>query len=540
MSSIIPTPYQEAEQPGNDGFHLTAETTVGLNTSLLPLALGFAQSLHFLCGIKPRIVEGDRAHINIELVDVDPELDQLPTTAGTSPAGTDPSKERYGLEVTGEGVRIWATAEEGLFRGLTSLCQLVATTPSGVTGLEIPAVRITDCPRFAWRGLSLDVARTFFGVSHVESVIDLLATYKFNVLHLHLSDNEGWRLQIKSWPQLTEIGGRGAVGDRPGGYYTQEEFVGLVRYATRRFVTIVPELDLPGHAQAAIKSYPELAPLEELSIGGFKVPPSALDPRVERTFEFVTDVLAETAALTPTPYLHIGGDEAFGVPDDQYGQFIDRTRSVVLGLGKKLIGWQETSRAGIGHGDVVQYWMAFGRELSELFDQNSLPEDMQIPAEVVTMLIETFSKGDQDVERTIAKEATILLSPAGVAYLDTPYAEPSVRADQEEDRKRLGLSFYPARTVEEFLAWDPATIVPGIIEDRHIAGVEAAVWCETVSDRSDLLFLLLPRLPGIGEKAWAQQGSAEWADHADRVAEHAPRWERAGWNYFQSSLIPWR
>lgn len=537
LPAIIPTPVWIAPSPLST-VALTALTTVRCtDEELIPLAERFVETVRRLCDIELTVDRGNQASISIELVDRDTELEQLPRTVGTSPAGTDPANERYGLHVESAGARVWATHPEGVFRGLTSLVQLIATS-SGEGVLAIPAVRLVDRPRFAWRGLSLDVARTFFGVEEVKSVIDLLSLYKFNALHVHLSDNEGWRLEIRSRPQLTEVGARGATGDRPGGFYTQDEFAGLVRYAADRFVAVVPELDLPGHAGAAIESYPELAPSEGVSIAGFDLPPSALNLGDEQTFDFVTDVLTETASLVRTPFLHIGGDEAFGVPDEQYERFVDRARSIVHGLGKKLIGWQEISRAGVGDGDVIQYWMAFGRPLSELFDKDGISGAMQIPNEVASMLVEMFSKGDQDIERAMAKKATVLLSPAGVVYLDTPYREPSTRVDQEEDRGRLGLSFYPARTIEQSFDWDPATVVPQLEEERDIAGVEAAIWCETVTNRHDLLFLLLPRLPGVAEKAWAS-GPGDWTRHAARLARHAAIWERAGWNYFQSSLVEW-
>ncbi len=517
---------------------MTSGTTVTCSEqALIPLAERFVHAVTSLCGIELTVDRGNQGAISVEIVPGDAAFDQLSRTAGTSPAGSDPSNERYGLEATPDGVRVWSTHLEGVFRGLTSLAQLIATNRSNRTS-TIPAVRIIDGPRFAWRGLSLDVARTFFGVDDVKSVIELLSLYKCNVLHLHLSDNEGWRLEIESRPQLTDVGARGATGDRPGGFYTQEEFADLIRYAADRFVTIVPEIDLPGHAGAAIRSYPGLAPSESVSIGGFDLPPSALNLEDERTFDFVTDVLSETASLIPTPFLHIGGDEAFGVPDEDYERFVDRVRSIVHGLGKKLIGWQEISRAGVGEGDVIQYWMAFGRNLSELFDEDGVAGSMQIPKDVASMLVEMFSKGDQDIERTMTKKATVLLSPAGAVYLDTPYAEPSTRPDQEDDRQRLGLSFYPARTVEQSFDWDPATIVPGLDPERDIAGIEAAVWCETVTNGGDLHFLLLPRLPGVAQKAW-DAGATDWTEHANRLAKHAATWERAGWNYFRSSLVEW-
>ncbi|HSM67400.1 MAG TPA: family 20 glycosylhydrolase, partial [Ilumatobacteraceae bacterium] len=223
------------------------------------------------------------------------------TVIGVNPRGGEPADERHQLQVTPTGATVEATTVEGVFRGLTTLRQLISAGREGDEAL-VSAMEVRDGPRYAWRGLSLDVARTFHGPEQVRRVIDIMALHKFNVLHLHLTDDQGWRLEVPGWPALTTIGAAGALGDRPGGFYSQQEFTDLVRYAADRWITVVPEVDMPGHCGAAIRAYPELG-----------ASPNVLDPDSPSVQAFLADVVATMAELAPGPWLHIGGDEAFGM-----------------------------------------------------------------------------------------------------------------------------------------------------------------------------------------------------------------------------------
>jgi hexosaminidase len=483
--------------------------------------------------------------IQLELVAADDiDLANLPATTGKRADDGDPDRERYVLRIRHDGILIRAATSEGIFRGLTTLRQIIATTPAP----EIPAADIRDSPRFAWRGFSFDVSRTFFDENEVKQVIDLLALYKFNVLHLHLTDSEGWRIEIAKWPRLTEIGGQGAAYGRPGGFYTQEQFRELVRYAAARFITIVPEIEMPGHTAAIFRSYPELAGdgSQPAAAGGSETPGMLqfLHPDNPQVFPFLTDVLTEIAALTPGSYLHIGGDEAFGMPDDLYARFVAQVRPIVYDLGKKIVTWQEGARAGLGADDIAQYWIQFDSTMLESVDLNTLPDDIRMPdgskitPEVMQAIVETMSKSDGDVPKALAAGADILMSLSPKHYLDTPYAESSSDPAQQAELARLGMKFYPPSTVEGFFDWDPATVRDDLGEDR-LAGVEAAIWCESVTGFDDLGFLLLPRLPGIGEKGWSAAGSDDWPGYRDRLAAQALTWRRQGWNFFKSSLVDW-
>lgn len=463
--------------------------------------------------------------------------DDAPTT-GLSPRGEPLHHERAALSITTDGIHIEAPSPAGAFRALTTLRQLIvgSSPPGGPVALE--QVTIVDHPRFGWRGLSLDVVRCFFGVAEVKRVIDMLALYKMNVLHLHLTDDQGWRLDVPSWPRLSEIGGRGASGDRPGGSFTLAEFAEIVAYADERFVSIVPEIDMPGHTGAAVRAYPELGGAD----GAGRPPAVTMDPDAPRVARFVSDVLATVASVSPGPYLHVGGDEAFGVDPDAYARFLAMTRATVRELGKTPVTWQEGAASSGGEGDVLQYWMAFDRALEEVIlavdvGGFTLPDGMVVPAEILAHLADALRTGRQELVAAHRRGASILLSPASHLYLDRPYAEASIEPAQQELRARLGLQVYPRATVEDAFSWDPLSALPGIGDS--VAGIECAMWCETVATADELEFLLLPRLLGVAEHAWSPDPDPDWDGHAARVATHRRLWARRSWNSFASELIPW-
>jgi len=216
-----------------------------------------------------------------------------------------------------------ARTPAGLFYGVQTLRQLlpaaVEYSAAFPRPMRLPAARVVDAPRFAWRGAMLDVARHFIEAAEVKRFVDLMALYKLNRLHLHLSDDQGWRLEIRSRPNLTRHGGSTEVGGGPGGFYTQEQYADLVRYAQERFVTIVPEIDMPGHTNAALASYPELNcnGVAPALYTGTEVGFSALCVESEATYRWIDDVVREIAALTPGAYFHIGGEEGERLTHEQ-------------------------------------------------------------------------------------------------------------------------------------------------------------------------------------------------------------------------------
>jgi len=451
---------------------------------------------------------------------------------GLSPTG-DPVDERSRLVIGDDRVTVTAASVAGIRHALTTLRQLLSTSPRSQQGdgVLLAAAEILDAPRIAWRGLSLDVVRCFVALDEVRRIVDLLALYKLNVLHLHLSDDQGWRLEIPHRPALTEVGGRRAARGRPGGWYSVEDVASLCRYAADRGVTIVPEIDMPGHSAAAIRALPELAP-----DGG-----SLLLPDRDGVLDFAADVVHALAAAAPGPFVHVGGDEAWGMDHDAYARFVDEVRRMVAATGKRMITWQEGARSDIGPDDIVQHWMRFDPALEAAIDAGEvadehLPAETTMPREMVAAMIDMFRTGRRDLGRALERGAQVILSPADRLYLDKPYAEPATDPAHEERRGRVGLRVYTPATIEESFDWDPADTIPGGLD--HVVGVEAAVWCETVETMEDLEFLLLPRLPGVAERAWSPSGST-WPEYRVRLGAQSRTWRRDGWTWCSSSLVDW-
>jgi hexosaminidase len=407
--------------------------------------------------------------------------------------GPDLGEEGYTLTSAPGSLTIRAGAPAGLFRGAQTLRQL---WPNTVEDGPIQAGRIVDRPRFPYRGVMLDVARHFFGVADVKRVIDLAALYKLNYLHLHLTDDQGWRIAIDAWPRLATHGGGTDVSGGPGGYYTKADYRDIVAYAAAHHMTVVPEVDLPGHTNAALASYPELTgdgrPRERYT--GVEVGFSTLTD-MPVTYEFLTDVFAELAALTPGPYLHIGGDEAMSTGAEAYERMIARVQEIVRRNGKAAIGWHEIARADLDPSTVVQYW-------------GVTPDAATVVA-------------------AAERGTSVILSPANRTYLDMKYDASS----------RIGLSWAGYVPLADAYAWDPGSYLTGL-DPTAVLGVECPLWTETVRSIRDVEYLLLPRLPALAELAWSPAAN-EWDDLSARLAAEATRWARLGADFFASPDVPW-
>ena len=495
------------------------------DAALVPVCDVFREQLGRFAGLRvPEPVVGPaRPDGPVLRIECDPELRRahgVPPTGGRRADNAEPDGEAHVIEVTDHGITVLAESAEAAHRALTTVVQF-----AGLTG-GVPRGRTVDTPRFAWRGLSLDVVRRFLPPSEVRRVIDLLSLYKLNVLHLHLTDDEGWRLAIGSWPQLAEVGGAGALGDRPGGYYTQAEFRELVDYARSRFVTLVPEIDVPGHVGAVRSAHPEAVTVPPGQAAGS--PHCYLTPDGDFTWRIVEDVFGEVADLTDAAYLHIGGDEAFGMPDADHAAFVSRVAATVRGLDRKVIGWQETARGDIGPDDVVQHWIDFAPDLAAI-DVSTLPPDL-------AAVVGSFAAATGDLPRVAARGSGVLLSPTAHAYLDRPHGDPSTDPAQEALRSRLGLQFYPRTTLEEFATWVPSSYATEL-DPSAVVGVEAALWCETVEHPGDLDLLVLPRLAGVAQAAWGREGGATWDGLRERMNLHGALWDRAGWDYWRAASV---
>lgn len=431
---------------------------------------------------------------------------------GTSPAAgniylslteadTTLGDEGYELSISTQGVHLLAHRPAGLFRGIQTLRQVlpaaVEKSDKQSGSWKIPTGTIRDSPTYAYRGAMLDVARHFFSVEDVKRYIDLISAYKMNVMHLHLSDDQGWRIEIKSWPKLTAESSKTEVGGGAGGFYTQEQYKDIVKYAQDRYITIVPEIDMPGHTNAALAVYPELNCNEKdptpKPYTGIEVGFSTLCTSKEITYKFVDDVVREIAALTPGPYFHMGGDESHVTPMKDYIPFVNRVQDIVNSHGKRMIGWDEVTNASLKPTSVAQFW------------------------------------AKAEYAQSAAKQgAKVIMSPAKYAYLDMQY----------DSTSKYGLHWAAYIELDSAYNWEPSTMVPGVTND-NILGVEAPMWTETITDIKALEYMAFPRLPGLAEIGWSPKSVRNWEGYRTRLSKNGKRMEAMGIGYYPSKQIDW-
>nr|WP_274637732.1 family 20 glycosylhydrolase [Microbacterium bovistercoris] len=458
--------------------------------------------------------------------------------------------ETYTLIVDADGVRITGGDEAGLFYGVQTLVQLLATSAaasaqastatsptastatsaqafaatSTATSVTIPATRIEDAPRYAYRGVMLDVARHFFPVEVVCGYIDRAAALKFNALHLHLTDDQGWRIQVPSRPELTERASGSAASGDAGGLYTTEDYARIVAHAAARHMVVVPEIDGPSHTHAIGLAHPELMepvvitdqvtevvdafgggiPIQGEPYTGFAVGFSSLKTRSEQTYALLADVCRDLAAMTPGPYLHVGGDEALGTSDADFAEYMRRVTAIAADLGKTPIAWHEAgAAAGLVPGTIGQYWGYVS------------PTD-----------------GMDDKARAFpAGGGRMILSPADAVYLDMKYDADSP----------LGLTWANGPTsVRRAYDWEPTAVIAGLA-DSDILGVEAPLWTETIRTAAHLDAQAFPRIAAAAEIAWSPAAAPErtWASFRERVGMLGPLWTAAGIGFFASPEIEW-
>lgn len=451
--------------------------------------------------------------------------------------------EGYKLKVTSAGITLTARKPAGIFYGVQTLLQLL---PSGITSTteldydewNIPAVTIEDHPRFGWRGLMLDVSRHFFTVAQVKDYIDQMVKYKFNLLHLHLVDDQGWRIEIKSLPKLTEVGAwrverTGTFGtlSKPepgekatyGGFYTHDDIKELVRYAADRFVNILPEIDVPGHSLAALASYPELSctPGEYYVSPGdrFMVWPgggqhfyglldNTICPANEKAYEFLDKVFTEVAQLFPFAYIHMGGDETarnfwekseqikalmkkenLKDLDEVQSYFVKRVEKIINSKGKKMIGWDEILQGGLAPNAAVMSWrgMKGGIEAAKLGHE-------------------------------------VVMSPTDFAYIDYMQGDASVEPP-----------VYASLRLKKAYQFEP---LPEGVDAKLIKGGQANLWTEQVYNTRHLQYMTWPRAFAIAEALWSQKEKRNWNDFSKRVERHFERLEMAKVKYSPAIYDP--
>ncbi|WP_394846032.1 beta-N-acetylhexosaminidase [Pendulispora brunnea] len=410
----------------------------------------------------------------------------------------------YEIDVTSARVLVRAKTGAGLFAAVQTLRQLlpVAIESSTVENAswKIAGGHILDYPRLDYRGGMLDVARHFFPVATVKRYIDHLARYKLNYFHIHLADDQGWRIQIDSYPRLATYGGSTQVGGGPGGYYTKAEYTDIVNYAAARYITVVPEIDMPGHTNAALASVPALncnnqaPPLYTGTDVGFS---SFCMDAAHRDIvtKFVDDVVRELAALTPGPYIHLGGDEAQSTQEADYIAFEKRVFPIVAKYGKRMVGWHEILKATPDTTALPQYW-------------GTTPDDANVKA-------------------AAQRGMKFLVSAANKTYLDMKY----------NPNTPLGQDWAGLIEVRDAYDWNPGAYLTGV-PSSQIAGFEAPLWTETITKLSDIEYMIFPRLPALAERGWSP-ASRTWSDFRTRLATHGPRWKKAKITYYPSSQIAW-
>ncbi len=490
--ALVPLPASIEKRTG-DGFVVTANTVIQFgdaDPTVERMASQLAEYIRRGTGILPRVQPAADA-VAVETITL--RVDPSDRTIGS---------EGYDIEIGPKSIAVKAAAPAGVFYAVQTLRQLLPywseyeaimfREPRPVT---LPAVHIRDTPRYVWRGAMLDVARHFFTVEEVKRFIDLLALHKMNRLHLHLADDQGWRIEIAKWPELTAKGGLTEVGGTPGGFYTKAQFADIVNYAAERFIMIVPEIDMPGHTNAALSSYAQLNCNEQATpvFTGTAVGFSALCVDHEATYEFIDDVVRELGAMTPGPYFHIGGDEVKTLTPAQYTTFVERVQAIVQKHGKQMIGWDEVAAAALAPTSIVQHWR---------------PEA---------------------AKETLARAPHLILSPGNRTYLDMKYDEETA----------LGLNWAGLIPVKTAYDWDPATLVPGA-RPEAILGVEAPLWSETIANIRDAEFLAMPRLAIIAEVGWSPAGSRDWEQFRVRLGAQSLRWSALGINFYRAPEVPWK
>ncbi|MBZ5856466.1 beta-N-acetylhexosaminidase [Flavihumibacter profundi] len=528
LPPLIPVPVKM--QPGAGNYIFPQQMKISIpanNNSVAFVANHIAAKLKTAAGISAEIASQPSADIVLSLNKKEDK------TLG---------KEGYQLVVNQNGIQIKANAAAGIFYGAQSLYQLLPAEIESremVPGIKwsVPFVTISDQPRFGWRGLMLDVARHFFTKQQVKDFIDNMVRYKYNMLHLHLTDDQGWRLEIKSLPRLTEVGAfraerTGRWGEfKPqepgepsnyGGFYTQDDIRELITYASERFVTIVPEIDIPGHSLALVAAYPELSCTPgtyQVSVGNrFMIWPgngtfygtidNNLCPANEQVYTILDKIFTEVAALFPYEYIHMGGDETykgFWEKSDAVAAlmkkeklqnmhevqsyFVKRVSKIIASKGKKMIGWDEILEGGVAPGSAVMSW-----------------------------------RGEKGGIEAAALKHPVVMTPSTYVYVDLyqgdPLAEPPT---------------YSMLRLSKTYNFNP---VPPGVDSSYILGGQANLWSERLHTVRHAEYMLWPRGWAVAESVWSPVSKKNWADFIVRAEAHFKRYDIAGINYSRSMYDP--
>jgi len=434
-------------------------------------------------------------------------------------------REGYKIEVGKKGVILEASELNGLFYAAQTLIQLMPSDKSNRKSIQIPYCKIEDYPRFKWRGLHLDVCRHFMPKEFVLKYIDLLAKHKFNTFHFHLTEDQGWRIEIKKYPLLTQIGsfrketivGNGRTstqydGVPHGGFYSHEDIKEIVEYATKRFVTVVPEIEMPGHALAALASYPYLGcsggPYEVATRWG--VFQDVMCAGKESTFEFIENVLDEVLELFPSEYIHIGGDECpkskwkecplcqkrikeEGLTDEHHLQsyFIQRVEKYLNNKGRKLIGWDEILEGGLAPNAAVMSW-----------------------------------RGEEGGIAAAKQSHFVVMTPGSHCYLDHYQGKP--------ESEPLAIGGYTP--LEKIYSYEPVPAVLTGAEAGFILGAQGNVWTEYMPDPSHVEYMVYPRAAALAEVIWSPAGKRDYPNFLERLKNQLKRYGVYNLNYSKTGI----
>ena len=517
LPALIPNP--QKMETGEGVFKLSAKSRICADRPSRATAEYLAERLRVVTGYPIKVASGK------------PDSDDILITTQDAHAAL--GDEGYELTVTSQSTAIRAAKQAGAFHGVQSLLQLFPPQAFAKTKVEgvawvLPVVQIEDQPRFKWRGMMLDVGRHFIPKDDVKRMIDAMALHKLNTFHWHLTEDQGWRIEIKKYPKLTEVGAWRASsppygdrnandGQRHGGFYTQEEVREVVAYAAARHITIIPEIEMPGHAAAAIASYPEFG---NTDVPGFSprvvmrwgVQPYTFAPR-EETFRFLEDVLTEVCALFPSKYIHIGGDEA---PKTQWKQsafaqevmkreglkteeelqswFIRRIGKFLESKNRRLIGWDEIQEGGLPKTATMMVW-----------------------------------RDAKWAKHALALGNDVVMATTSHTYLDYYQAKPETELARGNEFEAIG-GFLP---LEKVYSYNPAFVAENSAQEKQILGTQGQVWGEYVKDVNKAQYMAFPRVSALAEVAWTPQANRNYQDFLRRLPTHLQRLDQMGVKYFK-------
>lgn len=500
---IIPLPVKFVKGQDKDNFLLNSETVVEFSDTALNRSVNYLRSYlsnHYRLKIETAASKTNGRYVNKIVV--------------TRTASVLPNQDQYTLSVAKNVIHINASTDEGIFYGVQTLIQLLPIeTVDG--GLAIHSAEIIDYPRFAYRGMHLDVSRHFFSIDVVKRYIDYLALHKLNYFHWHLTDDHGWRIQIKKYPKLTEIGawrngtivglypGMGNDKKRYGGFYTQEEIKEVIKYASDRYITTIPEIEMPGHSMALLAAYPEFGtspgkPTEVAQTWGiFNKFNNVLQPS-EQTFAFMRDVLTEVIDLFPSSYIHIGGDECSKIwwKQSQVSQsimsanglktetalqsyFIHKIQDFVNSKGKTIIGWDEIMDGGLAPNSVVMSW-----------------------------------RGEQGGIKAAQLKHRVIMTPENSLYFN--------HAQFLKDDSLTAAKYLPLEVVYNY---DP---VPSILtkeQSKYIWGAQANLWTEYISNEAKVDYMFFPRIDALSELLWTPKSQKNFQSFKARLTTQFKRYD---------------